>query len=57
MIDFISNKYERLGPIITEIIGGGYFIYKKNKFIIKNRSKGIQAGRDINITINENSKK
>lgn len=52
MIDFINNNYQW---IITTLLtlGGGtiYILRKKNKQIIKNNSKGLQAGGDINLNI------
>ena len=54
MIDFIKNNYQWFITTLLTLIGCGgtiYIIRKKNKQIIKNNSKGLQAGGDINLNI------
>lgn len=53
MIDFIKNNYQWIITTLLTLIGGGtiYILQKKNKQIIKNNSKGLQAGGDINLNI------
>lgn len=56
MKEFLENNYQWLITTLLTLIGGAiYFKYKKNTQTIKNNSKGIQAGGDINIDIKINS--
>lgn len=53
MIDFINNNHQWIITTLLTLIGSGtiYILRKKNKQIIKNNSKGLQAGGDINLNI------
>lgn len=53
MINFISNNYQWIITTLLTLVGGGtiYILRKKNKQIIKNNSKGLQANGNININI------